>query len=111
MLKKEQEKTLDGLARLSAKAPTTARLYGSMWAVVLLTATAILFGVHAVMYLDKSLKCEQMLLLKTKMGLTASGSLDSYDSADSNPEKNFKDTCSIPYYGMVAPEVKDNEDD
>jgi hypothetical protein len=51
-----------------------------------------------------------MLLLKTKMGLTASGSLDSYDSADSNPEKNFKDTCEIPYYGMVAPTPKDQDD-
>ena len=111
MLKKEQEKTLAGLARLSAKAPMTARIYESMWAVVLLTVIVTVFGVHAVMYLDKSLKCEQMLLLKTKMGLTASGSPDSYDSVGLNPEKNFKDTCSIPYYGMLAPEVKDNEDD
>ena len=110
MLKKEQEKTLAGLARLSAKEPMTARLYGSMWAVALLTVIVIVCGVHAVVYLDKSSKCEQMLLLKTKMGLTASGSPDSYDSVALSPERNFKDTCQILYYGMIAPMPKDDDD-
>lgn len=110
MLSKAQEKMLDGLVQLSAKAPMTAKSYKSMWAVVLVIVIVTVFGIHAVTYWDKLLKCEQMLLLKTKMGLTASGFPVSSDSVDSSLAKNFKDTCEIPYYGMVAPTPKDQDD-
>ena len=60
MLKKEQVKTLDGLERLSVRASMTASLSPSMSVAVLLTVIVTYFGIHALVYLDKLSKCEQM---------------------------------------------------
>ena len=81
--KKEQEETLDGLERLYAKESMTAKLFGSMLAVVLAIVIAIFFGLHAIPYLVRSWKCEQMPSPKTKTEHTVCDFQGSYGSVDS----------------------------
>jgi hypothetical protein len=83
MLKKEQEETLAGLERLSAKESTMGKLFESMLAVVLVIVIAILIGLHVIPYLARSWKCEQTQSLKTKTVHTVCDFQGSYGSEDS----------------------------
>jgi hypothetical protein len=82
MLKKEQEETLAGLERLSAKESTTEKLFGSMLAVVLVIVIVIAIGVHVIPYLVRSWKCEQMPSPKTRTEHTVCDFQGSYGSED-----------------------------
>jgi hypothetical protein len=110
MLKKEQEKTLVGLEQLYAKGPMMAKRSVPMWAVVLLTAIVIVFGVHALKLSDKILKCEQMQSLEIKMALSPYASLASYDSEDSRLVRKFENECQIPGYGKPPSRAELNDD-
>ena len=83
MLKKEQEEMLDGLERLYAKESMTENLFRSTWVVVLAIVIVTFIGLHAIPYLVRSWKCEQMLSPKTKTVHTVCGFQGSYDSEDS----------------------------
>jgi len=83
MSKKEQDETLDGLERLYAKESTMEKLSKSMWAVGLVIVIAIFFGLHAIPYLARSWKCEQMPSPKTKTEHTVCDFQGSYGSVDS----------------------------
>jgi hypothetical protein len=82
MLKKEQEETLDALERLYAKESTMEKLFGSMWAVVLVIVIVIAIGFHVIPYLVRSWKCEQTPSPKTKTEHTVCDFQGSYGSGD-----------------------------
>jgi hypothetical protein len=82
MSKKEQDETLAGLERLSAKESMMGKLFESMWAVVLVIVIVIATGVHVIPYLVRSWKCEQTPSPKTKTEHTVCDFQGSYGSGD-----------------------------
>ena len=89
MLKKEPEEILDGLEHLYARERMMEKKYQLTWGQVLVIVTVLAIGIHALVYLNKLSKCEQMLLHKTKTEHTVCDFPGSLDLEDSNKEKNY----------------------